>query len=73
MSTVQEIESAIEQLPKEDVSKIALWLEDRLQSQWDKQIAEDAGSGKLDKFFAELTADDDSETDLDEVLGKEEF
>ena len=46
MSTVQEIESAIEKLPDHDVAEIRSWL-------WERDIERDAAAGRLDKFADE--------------------
>lgn len=46
MSTVQEIERAIEKLSDAEVAEIRAWL-------WDRDIERDAASGKLDAFTEE--------------------
>jgi hypothetical protein len=46
MSTVQEIERAIEKLSEEEVAEIRAWL-------WDRDIERDAAAGRLDKFADE--------------------
>ncbi len=46
MSTVQEIERAIEKLSDAEVAEIRAWL-------WDRDIERDAASGKLDGFAEE--------------------
>ncbi|MBX7122411.1 MAG: hypothetical protein K1X42_09810 [Opitutaceae bacterium] len=46
MSTVQEIERAIEKLSDAEVAEIRAWL-------WDRDIERDAASGKLDAFAEE--------------------
>jgi hypothetical protein len=46
MSTVQEIERAIERLTEEEVSEVRQWL-------WDRDIARDAESGRLNEPAAE--------------------
>jgi hypothetical protein len=48
MSTVQEIESAIEQLPRTEMGKLANWLSSRFAAEWDSQIEEDIKAGRLD-------------------------
>jgi len=50
MSTVVEIENALQTLPIEDARKIADWLQHYLDEKWDKQIDEDIAAGKLDKL-----------------------
>ena len=51
MSTVQEIEAAIKQLPPAEVARVARWLAEYEAKLWDKQIEADAKSGKLDKVW----------------------
>ena len=46
MSTVQEIEQAIERLGDEEVAELRAWL-------FDRDIAHDAASGKLDSLADE--------------------
>jgi hypothetical protein len=50
MSTVVEIEKALQTLPVEEARKIADWLQHYLDEKWDKQIDEDIAAGKLDKL-----------------------
>lgn len=50
MSTVQEIESAIEKLSDEQVEEIRAWL-------FDREIARDAASGMLDSLADEAIRD----------------
>ena len=45
MTRVEEIEIAIDSLPEEEYSRFRRWF---LEKDWDKQIAEDSMSGKLD-------------------------
>jgi len=47
MSTVQEIESAIQRLPERDVLTLTQWLDDYAEQQWDKRLDADAASGAL--------------------------
>jgi hypothetical protein len=46
MSTVQEIERAIEKLSDKEIGEIREWL-------WDRDIERDAEAGRLDKFAQE--------------------
>jgi hypothetical protein len=57
MSTVAEIENALQNLPVDDAWKVADWLQDYLDSKWDKQIDADIAAGKLDKLADEAVAD----------------
>lgn len=57
MSTVQEIEEAIEKLPREEVFRLTDWLSTRFSDLWDRQIEEDVSAGLLDDFAAEAIAE----------------
>ena len=52
MSTVQEIERAIEELPREEKFIIADWISTKLSDEWDSEIEEDICAGRLD-FLAQ--------------------
>lgn len=47
MSTLQEIEKAIDQLPREQVFALGEWLLQRIDYQWDEQFEGDVASGRL--------------------------
>lgn len=57
MSTVAEIENALQTLPVDDAWKVAGWLQQYLDDQWDRQIDADIAAGKLDKFADQAVAD----------------
>lgn len=57
MTTVQEIEKAVEHLPEPDLNKFRSWFDKFDANTWDKQFEEDAKSGKLD-HLAEQALDD---------------
>ena len=69
MNTRLEVESAIKQLPEDEVRHLAKWLQDYLDEMWDRQIEADLASGKLDHLIARAEADIDTNSvrDLDEV------
>ncbi len=48
MSTVQEIEKAIEQLPRKETFRLREVIQHRFDDVWDRQFSEDAESGLLD-------------------------
>lgn len=50
MSTVQEIEIAIQQLPREETFRLREVIQHRFDDEWDRQLANDAESGLLDEF-----------------------
>ncbi len=56
MSTVQEIEAAIQRLPDTDVATLAHWLDEYAETQWDKRIEADAQSGALRPLADEARA-----------------
>lgn len=53
MSTILEIENAIERLVPTERAKLAAWLARKEAQDWDAQMDADAGSGKLDFMFEE--------------------
>ncbi len=53
MSSVAEIKQAILELPKAEYAEIVEWLQELEEEAWDRQIEEDAKSGKLDALAAE--------------------
>ncbi|MGZ5508383.1 MAG: hypothetical protein ACXWKH_18580 [Limisphaerales bacterium] len=57
MSTVHEIETAIQKLKPQDVHSVADWLEEYRNKLWDEQIEKDARAGRLDKLIDEAKQD----------------
>ncbi len=57
MSTLLEIEHAIERLPAREQSALASWLAMREAKVWDEQMNADAAAGKLDFLFREAEAE----------------
>jgi hypothetical protein len=70
MSTVQEIESAIDRLPQADLLALVDRIRGRHSEAWDRQIEADAQNGRLDALYARLAAENRSQPEipLDEVL-----
>jgi hypothetical protein len=70
MSTVDEIEAAISNLPPQDFARVREWVLERDNRFWDTQIAEDAASGRLDSLVKEIEGDiaDGRTKPLDEVI-----
>ena len=60
MTTVQEIEHAIEQLPSDQFSQIRDWIAERDWEKWDAQIELDSEAGKLDFLIDEALRDAES-------------
>ncbi len=57
MTTVEEIETAIAQLPKAQFWKLTDRLIALREEEWDRQIEADAKTGKLDKLFEQADRD----------------
>ena len=57
MSTVQEIETAIQKLKPREIHEVADWLQELREELWDRQIEADAKAGKLDKLMEEAKQD----------------
>ncbi len=66
MSTVQEIEAAILKLPKYDFESLAVWFDHQRETDFDRQLAADAKSGRLDALYQR--AQDQSAGQLDQPL-----
>jgi hypothetical protein len=56
MSTVQEIETAIQKLKPQEIHEVADWLQELREGVWDQQIDADAKAGRLDKMIAKAKA-----------------
>ena len=57
MSTLAEIEQAIEKLPREDLFQLTGWLSTHFSDAWDRRIEEDIVAGRLDDLAAEAIAE----------------
>lgn len=70
MSTVQEIESAIDRLPPRELLALVDRLRERHADAWDRQIEADAQNGRLDALYATLERENQGqpETPLNEVV-----
>ncbi len=55
MIKVDEIQAAIESLPKEDYRLLRRWFSERDWEEWDKQIEADSKAGKLDFLTKEAS------------------
>ena len=60
MTTVQEIERAIEQLPSDQFAQIHDWIVQKDWEAWDAQIERDSAAGKLDFLAEEALRDAES-------------
>ena len=57
MGTVKSIENAVESLPATELAEFRRWFAEFDGNAWDRQIDQDASSGKLDPLAAEALAD----------------
>jgi hypothetical protein len=70
VSTVQEIESAIDRLPPQELLALVDRLRERHADAWDRQIEADAQNGRLEVLYARLERENEGqpEVPLNEVL-----
>ena len=57
MGDIKAIEKAIEALPPAQLAEFRRWFAEYDSAAWDRQIDQDAASGKLDQLAAEALAD----------------
>ena len=57
MGNVKSIEKAVESLPPSELAEFRHWFAEFDAAAWDKQIEQDASSGKLDLLATEALAD----------------
>jgi len=57
MGNVKLIENAVESLPTMEFAEFRRWFAEFDANAWDRQIEQDAASGKLDQLAAEALAD----------------
>lgn len=55
--TVQELEKAIAKLSPEELAELRAWFSEYDMDEWDRQIARDSESGKLDKLIEQAKRD----------------
>jgi hypothetical protein len=51
--SLTEIKSAVRQLPPKELAELAAFVSEQDNAAWDKQMEQDAASGKLDFLFEE--------------------
>jgi hypothetical protein len=56
-----ELENKVSQLPQHELRAFQQWFENYLADQWDRQIEQDAASGKLDRLVERLGIDLDND------------
>lgn len=57
MSTVQEIQEAVSQLPTEDLAAFRQWFAEFDAALWDRQLEADVAAGRLDQLAEEALRD----------------
>jgi hypothetical protein len=70
MLTLDEIETAIRQLPEHSIRELTHRLSNYLEDEWDQQLESDLASGKLDNLIAnaEKAIAANQVKELDEIL-----
>lgn len=53
MATVEELETAVDSLSREEYSRFRSWFLDRDWKKWDREIEEDSEAGRLDFLIRE--------------------
>ncbi len=61
MTRLDEIKAAIDKLTLSERAELARWLHGWEDDQWDNQIRNDIGRGKLDSLLAEVDEDADAD------------
>jgi hypothetical protein len=57
MKSVEELEREIRELPPEQFAELRRWFAELDAARWDRQIEEDAASGRLDSLVQEARED----------------
>jgi len=57
MTTIQEIETAIDRLPRGQLFELVEWVRSRFADEWDRQIEDDIRAGKMDQLAREAVAE----------------
>ncbi len=57
MRTVEQIEEAIQKLPRNEFFRLHQWIRERFNDEWDRQIEEDIRAGRLDRSAARAIAE----------------
>jgi len=55
--SVNEIEIAVQKLPKDELEALWRWMEEYMADAWDRRIEEDIAAGRLDKAGQKADAD----------------
>jgi len=60
MSRIEEIESAVAELPKEEFARFREWFAEFEAQVWDREIEQDIEAGRLDKLAERALRDHNS-------------
>ena len=55
--SVEELEKAVSELPREDLTKFSSWFQNYMAKEWDRQIEKDLKAGRLDTLIEEAKDD----------------
>ena len=55
--SVEQLERAIENLPRDDFARLAAWFAEFQAQQWDRQIEDDQRAGRLDHLIQRVRDD----------------
>ena len=54
--SVKDIEKAITQLPRNEITELSQWFEEFQNQMWDEQIERDSNAGRFDKLIDQAKA-----------------
>lgn len=57
MSRIEEIESAVAELPKEELTRFREWFAEFEARVWDRELEEDVAAGRLDRLAEKALRD----------------
>jgi hypothetical protein len=60
MSTVEELEAAVQRLSAEELATFRAWFAEFDANEWDRKLEADVAAGRLDWLAAEAIADRDA-------------
>jgi len=72
---IQEIEQAIAKLPRKEFFELVRHLRERHAQEWDREIEEDAQSGRLREVYRRLDAENQGQPEmlLDDLVDNEKL
>jgi hypothetical protein len=75
MSTLAEIEAEIAKLPPKEFRELLSRLQTRAEDEWDRQMEDDAQTGRLDRLYTRLEEENagQPEVPLDDFLDQSQL